>query len=95
MRIHFFLIEESWVGRWGIKRLIIGIVLHVLDINFFPKNFFWFKLIFVFRASIKRYAFTLIFDSRDNLFSHLRFLPRIMLSIWAVDVIVWSILWSF
>ena len=88
MRISLFSIKKWSISCAAIERLIVWIKLIILYERLLFCSFFRPKIIFILRRSIKRNQFTLILDPRHYLFSHLRFVPWIILSIFRINIII-------
>lgn len=81
MRISILFGKMGSVCCTGIKRLRIRVELIVFNENIWLVHFLGAKLLGILRSGIERNILILIFDPRNNFFSHLWFLSRIMFSI--------------
>ena len=86
MGIGIFLHKLWAIGSRSIKRLSIRYKLVVFDEDIGLGDTFSPVLVEIFRCGVKRHIFILIFDPRNNLLPHLRFLPRVIFSILGVDI---------
>lgn len=95
MRIWIFFIKKWSISCTTIKWLIIWVKLVIFYEHFLFWHSFRAKLIFIFRWRIKWDNLTFILHSRNYFFSHLWFISRIIFSVFRINIIIWSIFWSF
>lgn len=96
MRIRVFLSKLSSIYCRSIKRLIIRDILIVFDKHTSFRYTLGSISVKIFRSSVKRNISFLVFDSRDYLLPHLRFMSGIVLSILWVYIrvgLVWFGFW--
>ena len=95
MRIWNFFRVMSVISGATIEWLIIRVVLIVFNERMLFCNFLRTKLIFILCRWIKRNKPILILNPRYYFFPHLWLMPRVILTIFRIDVIIRFIIWSF